>query len=54
MIVGDIKNWKKIILDDRTILRSDLMLFNSAQIDNLSQLKVKEIRDKGRTLVCCR
>lgn len=52
MIVGDIKKWKKIILDDRTILASDFELFSSEQKQNLSQLVIKEIKDKGKTLVC--
>lgn len=52
MVVGDIKKWKKIILDDRTILHSDIMLFSKEQLNCLSQLDVKEIRDHGKTLIC--
>lgn len=52
MIVGDIRKWKKIILDDRTILYSDLMLFSKEQLNCLFQLDVKEIKDHGKTLVC--
>lgn len=45
MAVGDIKNWKKIILDDKTILHSDTMLFSKEQLNYLSQIDVKEIKD---------
>lgn len=52
MVVGDIKKWKKIILDDRTILHSDIVLFSKEQLSCLSQLDVKEIKDHGKTLIC--
>lgn len=52
MVVGDIKKWKKIILDDRIILHSDIILFSKEQLNCLSQLDVKEIRDHGKTLIC--
>ena len=52
MVVGDIKKWKKIILDDRTILHSDIVLFSKEQLSCLSQLDVKEIKDPGKTLIC--
>ena len=52
MVVGDIKKWKKIILDDRTILHSDITLFSKEQLNCLFQLDVKEIKDHGKTLIC--
>ena len=52
MVVGDIKKWKKIILDDRTILHSDITLFSKEQLNCISQLDVKEIKDHGKTVIC--
>ena len=52
MIVADIKKWKKIILDDRTILQKDLSSMSYSQRECLNNLKITEIRDGGKTLVC--
>lgn len=52
MTVSDIKKWKKIILDDRTILQKDLPYMSYSQKECLKNLEITEIRDGGKTLVC--
>ena len=52
MTVSDIKKWKKIILDDRTILPQDLSYMSYSQKECLNNLEITEIRDGGKTLVC--
>lgn len=52
MIVADIKKWKKIVLDDRTILQKDLSSMSYSQRECLNNLQITEIRDGGKTLVC--
>lgn len=52
MIVADIKKWRKIILDDRTILQKDLSYMSYSQRECLNKLEITEIRDGGKTLVC--
>ena len=49
MTVADIKKWKKIILDDRTILQKDLSYMSYSQRECLNNLKITEIRDGGNT-----
>lgn len=52
MKVSDIKKWKKVILDDRTILQSDVSLMSYSQRECLNNLEITEIRDGGKTLIC--
>ena len=40
MKVKDFKNWKKIIFNDRIILRDDLRLMSAEQIKNLEEMEV--------------
>lgn len=40
MKVKDYKNWKKIFMEDRTILKSDMVLFSGEQRERLENLEV--------------
>lgn len=49
--VKEFKNWKRIIFEDRTILRSDLKFMNWEQIKALDNLEVTLDEDNGKTLI---
>lgn len=48
MKVKDYKNWKKIFMGGRTILKSDTVLFSGEQREMLENLEV--ITTDGKTL----
>lgn len=48
MKVKDYKNWKKIFMGGRTILKSDMVLFSGEQREMLANLEV--ITTDGKTL----
>lgn len=48
MKVKDCKNWKKIFMGGRTILKSDTVLFSGEQREMLENLEV--ITTDGKTL----
>ena len=48
MKVKDYKNWKKIVMKGRTILKSDMVLFSGEQREVLESLEV--ITTEGKTL----
>lgn len=49
--VKEFKNWKRIIFEDRTILKSDLRFMSWNQIKALDDLEVTLDEDNGETLV---
>ena len=49
MKLKDCKNWKKIVMEGRTILKSDMVLFSGGQREMLENLEV-ETKD-GKTLI---
>lgn len=49
MKVKDCKNWKKVVFNDRTVLRSDKFLFSGEQWEAFQNLEV-ETKD-GKTLI---
>lgn len=48
--VKEFKNWKRIILNDRTILKPDLRFMSWQQIKALDDLEVTLDEDDGETL----
>lgn len=49
--VKEYQNWKKIILQDRAILKSDLKYMSWDQIRRLDNLEVTLAEDRGRILI---
>lgn len=49
--VKEFKNWKRIIFEDRTILKSDLQFMSWEQVNALDDLEVILDEDNGETLV---
>lgn len=47
MKLKECKDWKKVIFDDRSILKKDLSLMFKSQIDNLMNLEVISTKQKG-------
>lgn len=49
--VKDYKNWKKIRLEDRVILKGDLRYMSWQQVRSLDELEVVLVEDGGKTLI---
>lgn len=47
MKLKECKDWKKVIFDDRSILKVDLSLMSKWQIDSLMNLDVIATKQKG-------
>ena len=47
MKLKECKNWKKVIFDDRSILKVDLALMSKQQVENLMNLDVIATKWKG-------
>lgn len=47
MKLKECKDWKKVIFDDRSILKVDLSLMCKWQIDSLMNLEVVSTKRKG-------
>jgi hypothetical protein len=52
MKVKDFPNWKKVVFNDRAILKADTKFMSWEQIRALDNLEVIAEEDKGRTLIC--
>ena len=52
MKVKDFPNWKKVVFNDRTILKADTKFMSWEQIYALDNLEVVTVKGKGRTLIC--
>lgn len=51
MKVKDFPEWRKLIFNDRAILKSDLRFFNWEQIKSLDNMEVITTEDHERTLI---
>ena len=51
MKVKDFPNWKRLIFEDRAILKSDLRYMAKSQVKALENLPVLLVEDNGKTLV---
>ena len=51
MQVKDFPNWRKVVFNDRAILKSDLRYMSRQQIQTLDEMKVILTEDNGKTLV---
>ena len=51
MKVKDFSNWKRLIFEDRAILKSDLRYMAKSQAQALENLPVLLAEDNGKTLV---
>lgn len=49
--VKDFSNWKRLIFEDRAILKSDLRYMAKSQVQALENLPVLLVEDNGKTLV---
>lgn len=47
MKLKECKNWKKVIFDDRSILKVDLALMSKWQVESLMNLEVIATKQKG-------
>ena len=47
MKLKECKNWKKVIFDDRSILKVDLALMSKWQVESLMNLEVITTKQKG-------
>ena len=52
MKVKDFPNWKKVVFNDRAILKADTKFMSWEQIRALDNLEVIKEENKGRTLIC--
>ena len=52
MKVKDYPNWKKVVFNDRAILKTDTKFMSWEQIRALDNIEVILAEDKGRTLIC--
>ena len=51
MQVKDFPNWRKVVFNDRAILKSDLRYMNWQQVRALDEMEVILAEDNGKTLV---
>lgn len=51
MQVKDFPNWRKVVFNDRAILKSDLRFMSWQQIRALDEMEVILTEDNGKTLV---
>lgn len=51
MKVKDFPNWRKVVFNDRAILKSDLRYMNWQQVRALDEMEVILAEDNGKTLV---
>lgn len=51
MKVKDFPNWKRLIFEDRAILKSDLRYMAKSQVQALENFPVLLVEDNGETLV---
>jgi hypothetical protein len=51
MQVKDFPNWRKVVFNDRAILKSDLRYMNWQQVRALDEMEVILTEDNGKTLV---
>lgn len=51
MKVKDFPNWRKVVFNDRAILKSDLRYMNWQQVRALDEMEVILTEDNGKTLV---
>lgn len=51
MKVKDFPNWKKVVFNDRVILKSDLRFLSWQQIRALDEMEVILEEDRGETLI---
>lgn len=51
MKVKDFPNWRKVVFNDRAILKSDLRYMSWQQIQTLDEMEVILAEDDGKTLV---
>lgn len=52
MKVKDFPKWKKVVFNDRAILKADTKFMSWEQIRALDNTEVIAEEDKGRTLIC--
>ena len=52
MKVKDYPNWKKVVFNDRTVLKTDTKFMSWEQIRALDNMEVILAEDKGKTLIC--
>lgn len=51
MKVKDFPNWRKVVFNDRTLLKNDLRYMSWQQIRALNEMEVILAEDNGKTLV---
>ena len=51
MQVKDFPNWRKVVFNDRAILKNDLRYMNWQQVRALDEMEVILTEDNGKTLV---
>lgn len=51
MKVKDFPNWRKVVFNDRAILKNDLRYMNWQQVRALDEMEVILTEDNGKTLV---
>lgn len=51
MKVKDFPNWRKVVFNDRAILKSDLCYMSWQQVRALDEMEVVLVEDDGKTLV---
>lgn len=51
MKVKDFPNWRKVVFNDRTLLKNDLRYMSWQQIRVLNEMEVILAEDNGKTLV---
>lgn len=51
MKVKDFPNWRKVVFNDRAILKSDLRYMNWQQVRALDEMEVILTEDGGETLI---
>lgn len=47
MKLKECKDWKKVIFDDRAILKRDLAIMSKSQVESLLELEVTKTGRKG-------